>query len=146
MLTLLAALAVGYFYGQGQRKRAWCRHACPIGLLLGVFSRLGPVDLAPKRPEAGGDAYDSRGLCPTMIDLRRKTESRHCVMCARCISPRKSRWAGAAVAAPGREIAEIARRHPAASEVWFLFLGTGVALGGFLWLVLPQYQDLRTRW
>ena len=50
-VTLLAALAIGYFYGQGQRKRAWCRHACPIGLLLGVFSRLGPVDLVPKRPE-----------------------------------------------------------------------------------------------
>src|SRR3954470_4399676 len=37
----------------------------------------------------------------------------------------------------------MARHHPAASEMWFLFLGTGVALGGFLWLVLPQYQDLR---
>ncbi len=68
--TLLAALVIGYFYGQGQKKRAWCRHACPIGLLLGVFSRLGAVDLVPKRPEAGGDAYDRRGLCPTMIDLK----------------------------------------------------------------------------
>jgi hypothetical protein len=142
-VTLLAALAVGYFYGQGQRKRAWCRHACPIGLLLGVFSRLGPVDLVPKRPEAGGDAYDSRGLCPTMIDLRRKTESRHCVMCARCVSPRKAGGLALRLRAPGTEIADIARHHPALSEVWFLFLGTGVALGGFLWLVLPQYQTLR---
>ena len=107
-LTLLAALAVGYFYGQGQRKRAWCRHACPIGLLLGVFSRLGPVDLVPKRPEAGGDAYDPRGLCPTMIDLRRKTESRHCVMCARCVSPQKSGGLALRLRAPGAEIAEIA--------------------------------------
>ncbi len=142
-VTLLAALAIGYFYGQGQRKRAWCRHACPIGLLLGVFSRLGPVDLVPKRPEAGGDAYDTRGLCPTMIDLRRKTESRHCVMCARCISPEKKGGLALRLRAPGAEIAKIAGRHPAGSEVWFLFLGTGVALGGFLWLVLPQYQTLR---
>ncbi|MGE3782244.1 MAG: 4Fe-4S binding protein, partial [Alphaproteobacteria bacterium] len=143
-LTLLAALAVGYFYGQGQRKRAWCRHACPIGLLLGVFSRLGPVDLVPKRPEPGGDAYDARGLCPTMIDLRRKTESRHCVMCARCVSPHKTGGLAVRLRAPGAELADIGRHHPAASEVWFLFLGTGVALGGFLWLVLPQYQELRT--
>jgi hypothetical protein len=142
-LTLLAALAIGYFYGQGQRKRAWCRHACPIGLLLGVFSRLGPVNLVPKRPETGGDAYDSRGLCPTMIDLRRKTESRHCVMCARCVSPRKAGGLALRLRPPGSEIAAIARHHPAASEIWFLFLGTGVALGGFLWLVLPQYQSLR---
>lgn len=142
-VTLLAALAIGFFYGQGQRKRAWCRHACPIGLLLGVFSRLGPVDLAPKRPEAGGDAYDARGLCPTMIDLRRKTESRHCVMCARCVSPDKSGGLALRLRVPGAELADIARRHPAMSEVLFLFLGTGIALGGFLWLVLPQYHALR---
>jgi hypothetical protein len=142
-ITLVAALAVGFVYGQGQRKRAWCRHACPIGLLLGVFSRLGPVDLVPKRPEEGGDAYDARGLCPTMIDLRRKTESRHCVMCARCVSPNKAGGLALQLRAPGGEIAAIGRHHPAASEIWFLFLGTGVALGGFLWLVLPQYQNLR---
>jgi hypothetical protein len=142
-VTLLAALAIGYLYGQGSRKRAWCRHACPIGLLLGVFSRLGPVDLVPKRPEAGGDAYDARGLCPTMIDLRRKTESRHCVMCARCVAPEKTGGLALRLRKPGAEIADIARHHPAASEIWFLFLGTGVALGGFLWLVLPAYQSLR---
>jgi polyferredoxin len=143
-VTLLAALAIGYVYGQGQRKRAWCRHACPIGLLLGVFSRLGPVDLVPKRPEPGGDAYDARGLCPTMIDLRRKTESRHCVMCARCVSPQKAGGLALRLRIPGTELAEIARHHPAMSEIWFLFLGTGIALGGFLWLALPQYQTLRT--
>ncbi len=143
-VTLLAALTIGFLYGQGRRKRAWCRHACPIGLLLGVFSRLGPVDLVPKRPEAGGDAYDARGLCPTMIDLRHKTESRHCVMCARCVSPKKSGGLALRLRKPGAEIADIAHHHPTISEVWFLLLGTGVALGGFLWLVLPQYQTLRT--
>jgi len=142
-LTLLAALAIGFFYGEGQKKRSWCRHACPIGLLLGVFSRLGAVDLVPKRPRPGGDAYDTRGLCPTMIDLRRKTESRHCVMCARCMSPNKSGGLSLRLRGPGEEVARIAQHHPAMSEVWFLFLGTGVALGGFLWLVLPQYQGLR---
>jgi hypothetical protein len=142
-VTLLAALVIGYLYGQGQKKRAWCRHACPIGLLLGVFSRLGAVDLVPKRPEAGGDAYEARGLCPTMIDLRRKTESRHCVMCTRCVSPQRTGGLALRLRRPGAEIAAIAQHHPAASEVWFLFLGTGVALGGFLWLVLPQYQSLR---
>jgi 4Fe-4S binding domain len=142
-VTLLAALFVGYLYGEGQKKRAWCRHACPIGLLLGVFSRLGPVDLVPKQPEARGEAYDRRGLCPTMIDLRRKTESRHCVMCARCIAPARPGGLALRLRAPGAEIADIANHHPSASEIWFLFLGTGVALGGFLWLVLPQYQALR---
>ena len=144
-MTMLAALVVGFLYGQGQgtRKRAWCRHACPIGLLLGVFSRLGAVDIKPKRPEPGGDAYDTRGLCPTNIDLRRKTESRHCVMCMRCVHPERPGSLTLALRAPGTEVAEIQRRNASLSEVWFMLLGTGVSLGGFLWLVLPQYQTLR---
>lgn len=39
--TMLAAIVMGYIYGK--KKRAWCRHACPIGLLLGVYSRLGII-------------------------------------------------------------------------------------------------------
>ena len=141
--TLLAALAIGFVYGRGREKRAWCRHVCPIGLLLGVFSRLGIVDLVPKRPVAGGDAYTERGLCPTMIDLKRKTESRHCVMCMRCVQPERAGGLTLRLRPPGEEVAEIAQHHPVASEIWFLYLGTGVSLGGFLWLVLPQYQWLR---
>ena len=142
-MTMLAALVIGFLYGQGTKKRAWCRHACPIGLLLGVFSRLGAVDLRPKRPEPGGDAYDTRGLCPTMIDLRRKTESRHCVMCVRCVHPERPGALALALRAPGSEVADIQRHNPSLPEVWFMLLGTGVSLGGFLWLVLPQYQALR---
>lgn len=141
--TLVAALAIGYLYGRGREKRAWCRHACPIGLLLGVFSRLGIVDLIPKRPVKGGDAYTERGLCPTMIDLKRKTESRHCVMCMRCVQPDRKGGLAMHLRAPGAEIADIRHHHPVMSEIWFLILGTGVSLGGFLWLVLPQYQWLR---
>jgi hypothetical protein len=44
---------------------------------------------------------------------------------------------------PGQEVARIREHNPNAAEIWFLFLATGVSLGGFLWLVLPQYQTLR---
>lgn len=141
--TLLAALAIGFVYGRGRDKRAWCRHVCPIGLLLGVFARLGIVDLVPKRLRRGGDAYVEKGICPTMIDINRKTESRHCVMCMRCVQPGRQGGLTLRLRAPGVEVAEIDRHHPAASEFWFLLLGTGVSLGGFLWLVLPEYQWLR---
>lgn len=141
--TLIAALIVGFLYGDGKKKRAWCRHACPIGLLLGVFSRMAAVDLTPKRPVKGGDRYVQAGICPTMIDIKRKTESRHCVMCMRCVHPDKKGGLKLQLRAPGSEIADIRHHNPMFSEVWFLFLGTGVALGGFLWLVLPQYQQMR---
>jgi hypothetical protein len=44
---------------------------------------------------------------------------------------------------PGREIENIRDHRANRAEAWFLFLDTGVALGGFLWLVLPQYQQWR---
>lgn len=139
--TLLAAVALGFLYGR--KKRAWCRHACPIGLLLGVFSRIGAVQFAPKLPRGGGDCWTEKGVCPTMIDLPRKQESRHCIQCFRCVNPEAKGSVELRLRRPGTEIEQIGRHHANAAEVWFLFLGTGVALGGFLWLVLPIYQDWR---
>lgn len=139
--TMLLAVVLGFLYAPG--KRPWCRHACPIGLLLGVFSRLGAVQFAPKRPEPGGDRWSDRGVCPTMIDLRRKQESRHCIECFRCVSPPAPGGLYLRLRLPGEEIEQIRHHHPSMAEVWFLFLGSGAALGGFLWLVLPLYQTIR---
>ncbi|ALJ39437.1 MULTISPECIES: 4Fe-4S binding protein [Azospirillum] len=139
--TMLAAVLLGWLYGR--RKRAWCRHVCPIGLLLGVFSRIGAVQFAPKVKRDGGDAWTEKGVCPTMIDLPRKEESRHCIQCFRCVNPQTKGSLELRLRTPGAEIERIRHHNPNAAEVWFLFLGTGIALGGFLWLVLPEYQQLR---
>ena len=139
--TMAAAILIGYVYGRN--KRAWCRHMCPIGLLLGVFSRLGAVQFVPKNKTAGGDVCTEKGLCPTMIDLKRKEESRHCIECFRCVAPEARGGLFLRLRRPGEEVEAIRRHHPNPAEVWFLFLGTGVALGGFLWLILPLYERLR---
>ena len=139
--TIIAAILLGFFYGRN--KRAWCRHMCPIGLLLGVFSRLGAVQFAPKHKRPGGEAYTERGLCPTMIDITCKEESRHCIECFRCVNPPAKGGLYLRLRRPGEEVERIRDHNPNASEVWFLFLGSGAALGGFLWLVLPLYENLR---
>ena len=139
--TLLAAILLGFLYGRN--KRAWCRHMCPIGLLLGVFSRIGAWQFAPKRKRTGGDRYTEKTLCPTMIDIPRKEESRHCIECFRCVHPQARGGLFLRLRRPGEEIERIRSHNPNPYEVWFLFLGTGVSLGGFLWLVLPSYWQLR---
>jgi polyferredoxin len=139
--TMTLAILVGFLYGPG--KRPWCRHACPIGLLLGVYSRLGIVQFIAKRPLPGGDAIAAKGVCPTMIDLRRKRESRHCLTCFRCVSPAAAGGLSLHLRRPGAEIEEIRTHSPHAAEVWFLYLGGGLALGGFLWTVLPEFTLLR---
>jgi len=139
--TMIAAIAVGFVYGRN--KRAWCRHACPIGLLLGVFSRIGAVQFAPKRVHTGGARYTEKTVCPTMIQTRCKDESRHCIECFRCVQPGARGGLEMTLRVPGREIEHIGNHNPNPYEVWFLFLGTGLAIGGFLWLVLPVYWQLR---
>jgi len=139
--TMLLAVVIGFLYGRN--KRAWCRHACPIGVLLGVFSRLGAVQFAPKRRKAGGEGYTEKGVCPTLIDIQRKEESRHCIQCFRCVKPASRGGLFLRLRRPGEEIERIREHHPNPAEVAFLFLGTGVVLGGFLWLVLPSFRTLR---
>jgi hypothetical protein len=142
-LTLACALLVGFIYGPGYHKRTWCRHLCPIGLTLGSFSRLGIVQFAPKKPRSGPETWTPKGLCPTFIDINRKRESRHCIECMRCVQPEAKGGLAIRLRAPGSEAADVRDHHPHGSDIWFLFLGTGTAIGGFLWLVLPQYQALR---
>lgn len=139
--TMLAAILVGLVWGR--KRRAWCRHMCPIGLLLGIFSRLGAVEFRPKVKVEGGDRWVEKGPCPTLIDIVRKEESRHCIECFRCVNAKPDRGLQLWLRRPGEEIAAIRRHHPNLYEVMFLFIGTGVALGGFLWLVAPVYQEWR---
>ena len=139
--TMLLAIIIGFIYGR--TKRVWCRHMCPIGLLLGIFSRIGAVQFTPKQPRSGGERYTEKTVCPTLIDIPRKRESRHCIECFRCVHPESKAGLYLRLRTPGEEIKNIRDHNPNTYEVWFLFLGTGIALGGFLWLVLPQYQVLR---
>jgi len=139
---MLAAIIIGFIYGN--KKRAWCRHMCPVGLLLGVYSRLGAVEFTQRnKKRIGGDQYQQKGICPTMIDISAKEESRHCIECFRCVNPKSKGGLTLRLRRPGEEVENIKAHNPNKAEVWFFFLGTGSALGGFLWLVLPLYQSLR---
>eukprot|EP00003_Mantamonas_plastica_P026321 TRINITY_DN5348_c0_g3_i1.p1 TRINITY_DN5348_c0_g3~~TRINITY_DN5348_c0_g3_i1.p1 ORF type:complete len:478 (-),score=-22.67 TRINITY_DN5348_c0_g3_i1:61-1494(-) len=139
--TFVLAVVVGGLWGRN--KRVWCRHLCPIGLLLGVFARLGAVQLTPRKRKPGLDTLTEKTICPTYIDLPRKRAARHCIECLRCILPGHTAGLAVSFRRPGRELETIRDHLPDGWEVLFVFLGAGVALGGFLWLVLPFYDSWR---
>jgi len=132
--TVIAAL-LGYRYTKG--RRSWCRNLCPVGLLLGIFSRLGMVGI--ERGERNG----ARVICPLYINLHTKVASRHCIECLRCVNPGTPGTLRINLRRPGKEIEEIRGREPDIYEVSFLFLATGLALGGFHWLVNPFYVKFK---
>ncbi len=129
--TMLLAAIVGFLYTSGWRP--WCRYLCPIGPLLGIFSRLGAVSFEKN----GGDG---RGcVCPTFINTANKVASSNCIECFRCVNPETSNSLRLRIRHPGLEIEEIKKREPSLWEVVFLFLATGLALGAFHWQVNPVY-------
>lgn len=121
------AITVGFLFGRD--KRAWCRHACPIGMTLGLSARLSGVSFEPKHQRAGGEHYTEKTVCPTMIDLKRKTETRHCLVCAKCIAPDARGGLRIAFRRLGTEIKAVARSNPSLVEVLFLFSAIGIATG-----------------
>lgn len=125
-----AAITVGFLFGRN--KRAWCRHACPVGLTLGMSARLSAVTLQPKTPRPDGERYSEKTVCPTMIDLKRKTESRHCLVCAKCVAPQARGGLSVAFRRLGSEIRAVASANPSLVEVLFLFSAIGIATGVML--------------
>ena len=137
--TVLAAI-VGYRYKRG--GRAWCRHLCPVGILLGNFSRLGMVGI--ERNKDNG----AKVVCPTFINLSTKASARHCIECMKCVNPEESSTLRLELRKPGKEIENVRKHNPDIYEVIFLFLATGLALGGFHWIVNSNYIAFKSfhRW
>lgn len=67
------------------RGRTWCRYLCPLGLLLGLYSRLAwlrlrPVGESGRRAAAAG----ARG-CPLFTSTLAARSVHDCVFCSRCL-------------------------------------------------------------
>ena len=108
-----------------------------------MFARLGAVQLSPRKGKSGPDELTDKTICPTYIDLPRKRAARHCIECLRCILPGHTAGLTVSFRRLGQELESIRHHGPDGWETLFIFLGAGVALGGFLWLVLPFYNDWR---
>ena len=129
--TMIVAIIIGFLYTSG--RRPWCRYLCPIGPLLGIFSRLGALSFERN----GGSGKGC--VCPTFINTATKVASSNCIECFRCVSPDVNTSLHLKMRRPGLEIEEIEGREPGLWEVIFLFAATGLALGAFHWQVNPIY-------
>lgn len=132
--TMVLAIVVGFVFTA--KHRTWCRYLCPVGLLLGIFSRLGMVSFEGRM---AGKRKGWNTLCPTFIDLSKKRTSRHCIECFKCANWRNPNALKLTFRKPGIEIESIKEAEPALHEVMFLFLATGLALGAFHWTSNPMY-------
>jgi len=140
------AIIIGLFYGKNG-SRPWCRYFCPIGKILGIVSRLSCIDFRPNhgaRPLSDSQRYYIEGrLCPTNYNLPHKVSTNNCITCGACVYGKKKSGLGIYLRRPGIEANNILKHHPNWYEVIFILLSPGISAGGFLWLILNQYQHYR---
>jgi len=90
LIVAAAAVAVGLFY----ERRSFCRHLCPIGGLIGIYSMTAPIEL---RARTGGvctadpdkSCYrggpESRG-CPMFEFPASMDRNNYCNLCGECVT------------------------------------------------------------
>ena len=84
------AVAVGLFF----ERRSFCRHLCPIGGLIGIYSMTAPVELRAKdaavcatdRDKACYRGSEAAGGCPMFEFPGSMDRNNYCTLCARCVS------------------------------------------------------------
>lgn len=140
-IIFVFAMGCGLLFGsqKGRGRRVWCRHLCPIGSVLGVFSRLGKLNVFAKQSNGEPEGYREDGMCPTSIVLRSKQSSRHCIKCMRCVKPQARGAMAIEVRPVGTEVAHIEQHAPCFSELWFIWLAPGLAIAGVVWSSSPWF-------
>ncbi|HJV33791.1 4Fe-4S binding protein, partial [Geomonas sp.] len=81
-LAFLSALMfLAIIFIERYEPRNWCRNLCPLGTLLGLFSRFSLFKRVPAR--LCGDCQGCREFCPTAFD-EDILQAESCILCFQC--------------------------------------------------------------
>ena len=139
--STVAAVAVGYVYGQG--KRVWCRYLCPVSGVFALLARVAPLHFhvdpeAWKRHPVRTAAVD----CAPLLDVRHLKGNAQCHSCGRCSGHRDA--VQLAARSPNAEILAGTPRDVRTSEALLLVFGLlGVAVAAFQWTVSPWFIAMK---
>jgi hypothetical protein len=74
-------------------KRAFCKHACLVGRIQGLYAMFAPVEIRAKALDVCAscttkDCYagnDKGNACPTALTIPQMTTNTYCILCSECI-------------------------------------------------------------
>ena len=79
---LSALLFLAIVFIERYESRNWCRNLCPLGTLLGLFSRFSPLKRFPA--QLCNDCKACRTTCPTSFDADQLRQE-ECILCMECL-------------------------------------------------------------
>lgn len=121
LMVLLATISLALF-----KRKAFCRHFCPVGRTVGAYSQLAAVELRPVEPDIcascetlacyhGNDDIDP---CPTFLVMGKLTQNSYCTACGNCTQSCQDDNVAWRLRTPSSEAAQGSRPHW--DEAWFM--------------------------
>jgi hypothetical protein len=84
LLVAFAAAVIGAAFLW--QRRAWCRYLCPLGLMVGLYSRLGWLRLGTR--DGGRESAATARDCPVFSSALAARRAHDCVLCGVCLRER----------------------------------------------------------
>jgi len=121
LMVLLATTSLALF-----KRKAFCRHVCPVGRTVGAYSQLAAVELRPVNTQicAGCETLECyHGTaevepCPTFLVMGRLKQNSYCTACGNCAQSCPDDNVGWRLRTPSVEATQGARPHW--DEAWFM--------------------------
>ncbi|MGD8352463.1 MAG: 4Fe-4S binding protein, partial [Nitrospirota bacterium] len=86
-IVIIVILAAAVVFSVIYRRRSFCRHLCPIGAVIGLYSTLSPVEIKP-RSQSRCDAHAKKtceAACPMLEAPQDKENNIYCNFCMKCL-------------------------------------------------------------
>ncbi len=132
LLFFLSFFALAFFFGIVLPRYSFCKLICPIGTLLGVFSRLSLFGLRTKKEicEKCSEKFCILGgktaPCPVFLNVPALNSNKDCLLCAKCIKNCPHDSAAFGLISPGKELGK--KINFTLSESFFIIALFGLAL------------------
>ena len=140
LMVLLATLSLAVF-----KRKAFCRHFCPVGRTVGGYSQLAVVELRPVNTDTCASCEtlacyhgtETVEPCPTFLVMGKLKQNSYCTACGNCTQSCQDDNISWRLRSPSSEAAQGARPHW--DEAWFMI--SLLALSGFHGLtMLPLWE------
>lgn len=148
-LVLLLILAVATLTALAFERRAFCRHLCPVGGFIGLYSQMAPMELRVKDSAVcashtektcytgNADGYG----CPWQVFPLGLVKNIDCGLCFECVRACPYDNLGFNLRAPGSDLLEPRRRKLDEAYKAFIMLGAALAYSA---LMLGPWGDLKS--